>query len=459
MLLREDGCIFIHLDDNESDYLRVMMDEVFGRKNFVNRITIDARSPSAFSTVNPGVFKSSEYIIWYAKDKSHFKENTIRIRRQPDYAYNKWVDNPKDHFSKWTFRNLSEVYEKFKPASFQTTKPEKLLEQYNKFIIANATNIWRPTEISDTGAGKQTVDTKIASLNCRDKVFIVERVNNDPIYILNGSQMSFYSKNIYLVDGEMSATTLLTNVWTDIAWEGIASEGGVKFKKSKKPERLLRRCITLASADNCRHIILDSFLGSGTTAAVAHKMGCRYIGIEMGDHAYTHCKVRLDKVIEGEQGGISKAVEWKGGGAYKFYELAPSFIAHDEYGNAIIDAFYNDEKLVRAMCKLMNFTFAPSATEYWKQGVGQGKSYLFVTTQLLSCGMVQQIAAHLRDGESLMICPKKYEPGAEKVDARITIKKIPQSVLKACHYGKKEYLLPIKETVMEEVDVEEDSDE
>ena len=132
-------------------------------------------------------------------------------------------------------------------------------------------------------------------------------------------------------------------------------------------------------------LFLDSFLGSGTTAAVAHKMGRKYIGIEMGEHAYTHCKVRLDKVIDGsDQGGISKAVDWKGGGAYKFYELAPSFIVKDEFGNPVIDGFYNDTKLIKAMCKLMNFSYQPSQTEYWKHGVGQGKNYLYITTQLLT---------------------------------------------------------------------------
>jgi adenine-specific DNA-methyltransferase len=207
-------------------------------------------------------------------------------------------------------------------------------------------------------------------------------------------------------------------------------------------------------------LVLDSFLGSGTTSAVAHKMGRKYIGIEMGDHAYTHCKVRLDKVIDGsDQGGISKTVGWKGGGAYKFYELAPSFVTKDEFGNPVIDNFYNDTKLIKAMCKLMNFTFAPSSTEYWKHGTGQGKNYLYVTTQLLTGAMIQQIVARLGADESLIICPKKFESGADKIDRRITIKKIPQSVLKACHFGKKEYLLPIKESALDEVDQEDSENE
>ena len=225
-----------------------------------------------------------------------------------------------------------------------------------------------------------------------------------------------------------------------------------------KPEKLIQKVIHVSTISG--DIVLDSFLGSGTTSAVAHKMGRKHIGIEMGEHAYTHCKTRLDKVVDGsDQGGISKAVEWKGGGAYKFYELAPSFIMKDEFGNPVIDGFYNDTKLIKAMCKLMNFTFEPSGIEYWKHGVGQGKNYLYVTTQLLTSGMVQQIVVRLGVGESLIICPKKFEPGAEKIDDRITIKKIPQSVLKACHFGKKEYLLPIKESVIEDEEIEADTED
>lgn len=454
-LLSQEGSIFVHLDDNESDYLKVLMDETFGRKNFIGRITIDARSPSAFSTVNPGVFKASEYIIWYAKDKTHFSENSMRIKRQPNYAYNKWLDNPEDNFTKWRFRSLTDAYNEAPRA--RTTRPDKLVEHFNSFIINNAKHIWRPTEISDTGAGRATVEVKQQSLKDPERVFMVEREEHDPIYILNGAQISFYSKNVHEVDGVLSATTFLTNIWSDIAWEGIAGEGGVKFKKGKKPERLIYRVLTLASNPN--DLVLDSFLGSGTTVAVAHKMGRKYIGIEMGDHAYTHCKLRLDKVVDGtDQGGISKQVGWEGGGAYKFYELAPSFIVKDEFGNPIIDTFYDDAKLIKAMCKLMNFTYKPSKSEYWKHGLGQGKNYLYVTTQLLTSGMVQQIASYLSEGETLIISPKKFEPGADKIDKRVTIKKIPQSVLRACHFGKKEYLLPIKESAMEEVDIEEDGE-
>jgi adenine-specific DNA-methyltransferase len=190
-------------------------------------------------------------------------------------------------------------------------------------------------------------------------------------------------------------------------------------------------------------------------------MGRKYIGIEMGEHAYTHVRTRMKKVVDGNDGlNLTETLEWKGGGGFKFFELAPSFVSIDEFGNPVIDSYYNDTKLIRAMCKLTNYTFTPSGSEYWKHGKGQGNNSIYITTQMLSVAMVQQIANHLGPNETLLICPKKFEPGCEKVDARITIKKIPQSILKACQFGKKEYLLPIKEQAIEEIEDDEvDSDE
>ncbi len=376
-LLSNDGSIFIHLDDNESDYLKVLMDETFGRKNFIARVTIDARSPSAFSTVNPGVFKASEYILWYAKDKTNFSENSMRIKRQPDYAYNKWLNNPDEPCSEWTFKSIADAYDQApKP---RTNRPDKLLEHFNSFIVNNAQHIWRPTEISDTGAGRATVEAKMQSLKNPEKVFMVERNGHDPVYILNGSQISFYSKNVHEIDGELSATTFLTNIWSDIAWEGIANEGGVKFKKGKKPEKLIKRCFDLASTKN--DWVLDSFLGSGTTAAVAHKMERKYIGIELGEHADTHCLTRLKGIVDGtDQSGISKSINWKGGGGFKFYNLASSLLRKDSFGNFVIDEKYNANQLAEAMCKHEGFKFYPDETLYWKHGKSTETDFIFVTT-------------------------------------------------------------------------------
>src|SRR5690606_19502744 len=253
------------------------------------------------------------------------------------------LDNPEESFDKWKFTNITEQY-------FSTLKsnkavhPKKALENYSNFIVNNADRVCRYASISDSGAGEKIVNLKQQSLLEKDKIFRLERGGKlDDVYIMNGQQIIFYNKNVVEIDGVKKASRLLTNIWTDIAWEGIAKEGGVVFKKSKKPERLIKRILELST--NPSDLVLDSFLGSGTTAAVAHKMGRKYIGIELGDHAVTHCYPRLKQVVDGEQGGISKAVNWKGGGGFKFYTLAPSLLKKDRFGQWVISDAYNADML------------------------------------------------------------------------------------------------------------------
>lgn len=439
-LLSEDGAIFIHLDDNESDYCKVIADEIFGRKNFMNRITVDSRSPSAFSTVNPGVFKAAEYILFYAKDRKSLVESPVRTRREPDYAYDKYIVNFEEPYGEWRFIPLAEAYANFGPKKV-TKNPKQLLESYNKFILENAERIFRFTAISDSGAGKATVELKRRSLEERDVIFRLQREKLDDVYVLNGQQISFYAKNVMDLDGQLCATRLLTDIWTDIAWEGIAREGGVTFKKGKKPERLLKRCIELVTQPG--DYVLDSFLGSGTTAAVAHKMGRRYIGIELGPQCYSHSRERLINVIDGEQTGISKSVEWNGGGGFKFYELAPSLLKLDKFGNQVISDEYNSEMLVAAISKLNGYKYDPDVDVFWKQGYGQGKSYIFVTTQYLTAEALDGIAQDVSTTENLLVCAPAFDLGLDKRYDNITVKKIPQSILEKCKYGVDNYNLNV----------------
>ena len=189
---------------------------------------------------------------------------------------------------------------------------------------------------------------------------------------------------------------------------------------------------------------MDSFLGSGTTAAVAHKMGRRWIGIELGDHAYTHCKIRLDKVIDGsDTGGDSKACAWSGGGGYRFYELAPSLITKDDFGEWIINPEYNPEMLAAAVALHEGFRYQPDASCFWKQSVGSEKSYLFVTTRHLTAPFLEAIQGTMAEGEYLVIACKSYAAGLEKAHEAITIKKIPQMLLDKCEFGLDNYNLHI----------------
>lgn len=226
-----------------------------------------------------------------------------------------------------------------------------------------------------------------------------------------------------------------------------------------KPERLLERVLTLGS--NPGDLVLDSFLGSGTTAAVAQKMGRRYIGIEMGNHAYTHCKVRLDKVISGEdKGGITKAQNWQGGGGYRFYELAPTLINKDPFDEYVINEDYDADMLAAAVALHEGFTYQPDENLFWKQSVGNENSYLFVTTRHLTAAYLDSVKSTMEDGEYLIIACRSFDAGLDKVYDNITVKKIPQMLLSRCEFGKTDYNLNIVHPpVYEDEWDEEDCDE
>ena len=208
-----------------------------------------------------------------------------------------------------------------------------------------------------------------------------------------------------------------------------------------KPQRLIERVLTLGS--NPGDLVLDSFLGSGTTAAVAQKMGRHYIGIELGDHCYTHCIPRLQKVVDGEQGGISQAVNWHGGGGFKFYELAPTLIVLDSHGQPVFNDKYNAQMLVAAVAKLNGFVYAPNTEVYWKQGQSHDNSFIFVTTEYLTATQLDDIARDLPEFERLLICAPAFDIGLGKRYDNIDVRKIPQSVLSKCEYGVENYDLNI----------------
>ena len=225
-----------------------------------------------------------------------------------------------------------------------------------------------------------------------------------------------------------------------------------------KPERLIERILTLGSNEG--DIVLDSFLGSGTTAAVAQKMGRRYIGVEMGNHAYTHCAVRLKMVVDGtDQGGISKAHNWKGGGGFRFYELAPSLLKEDKFGNLVINKEYNDDMLAAAMAKQEGFTYEPSAEHYWKQGYSHESDYIYTTTQFMTVEGLAAIAEQMKEGESLLVCCTAFQKECRSAFPNITIKKIPQMLLGRCEFAHDDYSLNIVELPTIEEEYDEDVDE
>lgn len=428
MLLHpEQGSIWISIDDDETHYLKILCDEVFGRQNFIANVIWEKK----YSPQNDAKWLSDshDHVLVYANDKSTWRPYLLPRTDAMDARY-KNLDN--DKRGPWKSSDLS-VKTYSAAYDYPITTPS------GRIVNPPKGRCWR------------TSKEKIQELIMDNRIYFGTDGSNVPSIkrFLSEVKQGSVSKTIWL-RGEVGDN--------QEANKEVKSFNDENVFATPKPERLLKRIIFLGSKEN--DIVLDSFLGSGTTTAVAHKMRRKYIGIEMGDHAYTHVHKRMKAVVDGaDQGGISKMVDWKGGGGFKFYELAPSFVVIDEFGNPVIDSHYNDTKLIRAMCKLMNYTFSPSPSDYWRQGKGQGNNSIYVTTQMLSVAMVQQIVSHLSVNETLLICPKKYEPGCEKVDIRIAISKIPQSILKACQFGKKEYLLPIKERAIEAIDEEELTDD
>ena len=208
-----------------------------------------------------------------------------------------------------------------------------------------------------------------------------------------------------------------------------------------KPERLLERIITIAT--NPGDLVLDSFAGSGTTGAVAHKMGRRWIMIELGDHCHTHIIPRLKKVIDGEdQGGISKTVNWQGGGGFRYYSLAPSLLEQDRWGNWVVNKNYNPAMLAEALCKLEGFTSAPSDSQWWNHGYSSEQDFIYVTTQNLSHQQLEELSDEVGGDRSLLVCCTAFRGKSDQFQ-NLTLKKIPKMVLSRCEWAHDDYSLNV----------------
>ena len=410
-LLTEEGSIWVSIDDNECHYLKIVMDEIFGRPNFISSIAWQSR----YSRSNDSAISlSHNHILIYSKNPQLWKLSRNRLERSPqqEKQYKNPDNDPNGPWRAipWDAPNIRENLE----YTIMTPKGTPKKPPVGRH--------WSRTE-------DQWLD-------------IVEK------------GLAYFGKN---EDGAPSfkqylkdAPGIIPNTWwgheesghTDEAKKEIyALFGSSNAFDTPKPERLIKRIVEIAS--NPGDIVLDSFLGSGTTAAVAHKMGRRWIGIELGDHCYTHCKPRLDKVVSGEdQGGISQSFNWKGGGGYKFYELAPSLLNKDTYGNWIINKEYNADMLAAAMAKQEGFRYSPDSDIYWKQGQSTEQDFIFTTTEFLTQEHVEYIHSQMKEGESLLICCKAFNANDSHFP-NITIKKIPKMLMGKCEFGKDDYSLNI----------------
>ena len=325
-LLSEDGVIFVQCDHHEMAYLNVILDETFGVHNKIQQIAVKVASPSGFKAVNPGPIDVLENILFYAKNKKKAQLKKNYVTAQYHKNYNKYLDKISSDVSTWKLISIKEKVLKVNGFNNEREFRQKngknykivLQQMIEDFAFKNAENVvsirylHKPTKQVNSLPDKSRLE--------RNVIFIYEKQNGEHTYIINGGALAFYSAKKRKINGKMCITELLSNFWQHISWAGIAQEGNVKLKNGKKPEKLLKQILELGTNED--DIVLDFFVGSGTTAAVAHKMNRQYISIEQLDEHIEKTKIRLQNVIAGEQKGISKFVNWKGGGSFTYLSLA-----------------------------------------------------------------------------------------------------------------------------------------
>lgn len=438
-LLSEDGAFCLHLDDGEVHYAKVICDEIFGRNNFIATVAIRSSTPSGVKTAhkNKKLIKQKDLMLVYKKSDA-LTINPQYVRKQAfDTHFNYFVDKDKEIVKPF----LDVLIENgilavgSKLSDFNINNPK-----HRQFYLKNAASICQTQSFKNE-------EIKQASRKLADKVMFVNKGLPEEMMFYNGRQLTPLSNSInkVLYHGSFveDISILLCDFWDDVDFQNTQHEGGIDFPNSKKPEMLVTRILSLFT-NKPEDVVLDSFLGSGTTAAVAHKMHRRYIGVELGNHAYTHCYERLKKVVDGsDQGGVSKALNWHGGGGFKFYELAPSLLKEDAYGRLIINQEYNADMLAAAMAKQEGFVYEPSVDVYWKQGHSSESDYIYTTTQFVTVEVLAGIEDQMAEGESLLVCCTAFQKECRGMFPNITVKKIPQMLLGKCEFNHDDYSLNI----------------
>lgn len=408
-LLSEDGSLWITIDDNEAHYLKVLCDEVFGRSSFiVNALWQKRTSPDG--RINMG--DAHDHILVFGGQFARNRFNSLPLSDDQKKAY-KNPDNDKNgpwvstDFTAQGFRP-NQMYDIKTPGGATYSPPEgrcwgNIEENFRRFLAEG--RMWFGKD------GKSR-----------------PRIKN---YLSEATGVKSWSwwRNDEVGHNQEAKKEINTLFGAESAFD------------TPKPERLIRRIIEIAT--NPGDLVLDSFLGSGTTAAVAHKMGRRWIGIELGDHCHTHCLPRLKKVVDGEDpGGITESVGWKGGGGFRYYRLAPSLLTQDKWGQWVISNEYNGPMLAEAVCKLEGFTYAPSDTLYWQHGYSTERDFLYVTTASLNHDQLQQLSDEVGPDRTLLVVCSSFR-GRKEGYPNLTVKKIPKAVLTRCEWGRDDYSLNV----------------
>lgn len=427
-LLADDGSLWITIDDNEAHYLKVLCDEIFGRSNFVT----NAIWQKKFSPQNDAKWLSDnhDHILVFAKNKNIWRPNLLP-RSDEAIARYKNIDN--DSRGAWTSGDIS-----VKTYNANTDYP--ITTPSGRIVNPPKGYCWRYSQ------------TKLADLIAENRIYFGPKGDSVPRI------------KRFLTDVKDGVTALTIWLHEEVGHNQDAKKEVKQFNDddvfdTPKPEKLLMKILALAS--NAGDIVLDSFAGSGTTGAVAHKMGRRWIMVELGEHCHTHVIPRLKKVIDGmDIGGITSNADWKGGGGFRYYKLAPSLLAKDKWDNWVINKEYDANQLAAAVCKHEGFTYSPSETEWWSHGYSTETNFIYVTTQTLTEEQLLALSEDVGTDRTLLVCCAAFKASASMLTdklSNLTLKKMPHALLSKCEWGKDDYSLNVsKLPVAEHDDVEED---
>lgn len=453
-LLCSDGLLFVQIDDNEVAYLTVLLDEIFGRENRINIIAVKMSEATGVKMAHADkrLPKQKEYILVYKYGGSP-KIRPVRIPRES------WNEEYKELLIGVEEDDLEILKEKLysdEASESDVAEANRILSDASIVSLSNYfrdegihnsdrdewkwQNSWRIVQAVGAGSLKQRAmeartDAAVSAVLSARRKLSVFKTNFDHTSRDPRIRLLFADKYLTYNPGDF---------WPDIKTSGgIGEEGGVYFPRGKKPEALIRRIIEMCTDPG--DLVFDSFAGSGTTGAVAHKLGRRWIMVEIGDHAETHILPRLQRVVDGsDQSGISEEVNWQGGGGFRYYTLASSLLERDRWGNWVIAREYNAAMLAEAMCKHLGFNYAPSQdeAEYWRHGQSSENDFLYVTTQSLTHDALRLLSDEVGPSRTLMICAKAFS-GNLDVFPNLTCRKIPSSILTKCEWGRDDYSLNV----------------
>lgn len=350
-LLRKEGTIALSVDNYEVGYLLVLLDEIFGKENRKNIITVRRASATGAKVINPGVVNVAEYVLIYSRDTSVWKPNRVFAAKGFDKRYGSYIINIEEPYEQWKFSTVLEEFAResqVKKSGLKKFYGKHYEEALEQFAIKHADSIMQLVTLDDNSVGEEIKEIKKQSLENPTKVYHMAREKANDYYVVNGHAIIFAKDRLIDIDGHKSFSQPLTDIWDDVLPNDLHNEGGVEFKKGKKPEKLLGRIMELCTNEG--DLVLDFFAGSGTTGGAAMKMGRQFILVDQMDYTETTTRQRLINTINGDSHGISKTYNWQGGGSFvycKLAELNEKFITRIEKCNtceesvAILDRILN----------------------------------------------------------------------------------------------------------------------